>query len=78
MDNYPSGMTHSDYVSVGEAEPAGKCHTCDNCSESIYVGEEYAEIDGKIYCEPCLESMSYKELVELCGYETSTAEEHYE
>ena len=27
---------------------------CDGCGNEIYDGDEYYEIDGKIYCEDCI------------------------
>lgn len=41
--------------------------TCKRCGFGIYDGEEYAEIDGEFYCESCIDSMPYSELVTLLG-----------
>jgi len=49
--------------------------TCDYCHESIYRGEEYGEINGKAYCESCLEIMPYSEMIELFGGKWRLAEE---
>ena len=47
---------------------------CKRCGESIRVGDEYAVIDGVAYCEPCIDDMTYGELVTLCGGDWKTAE----
>ena len=29
--------------------------TCDECGAGIQVGEDYWEVDGKVYCEDCID-----------------------
>lgn len=50
-------------------------YACDDCGEGIVPGDEYAEIDGRYYHLDCLENMSTRELLELVGVDTRTAEE---
>lgn len=39
-----------------EPEPV---YICDNCDEGIYAGETVYEIDGKYYCETCIDNAGY-------------------
>lgn len=50
-------------------------YTCSECGDGIYSGEKYVVIDGKYYCEFCLDHMWAVTLLELCGFEMKTAEE---
>ena len=47
--------------------------TCSDCEEEIVEGEKYAEIEGRYYHLSCLEEMSTRELLDLCGVMISTA-----
>lgn len=41
----------------------GKVYVCEKCGEGIYDGEEALIFDGHKVCEPCVEDMTYKELL---------------
>ena len=47
---------------------------CRKCGESITPGYEYARIDGLDYCEECIDSMPYCELIPLLGGEWKTVQ----
>lgn len=49
-------------------------YECSECGYGIYEGDKYAEIDGKYYCEECLDDMTAETLLALMGYEMETAE----
>lgn len=36
-------------------------HTCDDCHEDIYLGEEYYDVDDHIICTNCLYKNYLKE-----------------
>lgn len=59
------------------AKESAYIHKCSRCGEKIYVGEDYADINGDFYCEPCIENMPYSELVTICGGEWRTADYSY-
>ena len=54
LDNY---LTHDPR---DDAQPV---KICDSCKEGIYEGETYYKIDGKSYCEHCIDDFS--EVAEL-------------
>lgn len=58
------------------ADPPPRVHTCSQCREDIVVGDEFVELDGGYYHLECLEDMTAKEIIELCGYSCKTAEEY--
>jgi hypothetical protein len=39
-----------------EPEPV---YTCAHCDDAIYAGEYVYEIDGKYYCETCIDNAGY-------------------
>ena len=49
-------------------------HKCVECGDGIFDGDRYVEINGKFYCEWCLDDMAAETLLSLCGYEMETAE----
>ena len=49
-------------------------YECSECGYGIYDGDKYAEIDGKYYCEECLDDMAAETLLALMGYEMEAAE----
>lgn len=42
---------------------------CSKCKEGIFTDEEYAVINGNVYCEYCLDEMPHCVLIPLCGGE---------
>jgi len=46
---------------------------CSRCKDGIEIGDEYAVIDGKIYCEGCIDEMPYSELITMLGGDWKTA-----
>jgi len=32
------------------------CCVCDECGEDIYEGETYYRIDGRVFCEGCIDN----------------------
>lgn len=53
-------------------------HKCTKCGHFVDHGIRYAMIDGDCYCEDCLDGLSTKELVELCGWKFETEPDEYE
>ena len=45
-------------------------HHCGVCNDGIYPGDEYAEVDGNITCASCLNDMTPREVLNMCGYHT--------
>lgn len=66
---------HPCHPSCPNAPEPEKVFTCSGCGESIAVGDKYIEVDGDVLCEPCIDSMDSKELLELFGVEWETADE---
>lgn len=52
-----------------------KIETCTECREPIYEGDEFCYIEECAYCAGCLENMSTRRLLMLCGVEMLTAED---
>lgn len=48
--------------------------TCWKCGEGILEGEEYLETEKGPLCMGCLEDMSVKDVVEICGERLSVAQ----
>lgn len=55
-----------------EPKPVYRCGVCD---EGIYPGDEYAEVDSSITCGVCLDDMTPREVLTMCGYHTWPAAE---
>lgn len=67
-----SSPCHTRCPNASEPKPVCRCGIC---KENIYPGDEYADVDGSIICEGCLEDMTPREVLQICGYHTWPAEE---
>ena len=67
-----SSPCHPRCPNAPEPKPVYRCGLC---NESIYQGDEYADIDGNKICKGCLENMTPCEVLQMCGYHTWPAEE---
>lgn len=47
---------------------------CEHCHYPVYVGDNYADIDGELYCEDCLNNFSTDEWLDLLGASLKEAE----
>ena len=45
------------YGEDGCGEDVVAC-TCDNCGETIYVGEKYYDIEDTVICEDCIDNFA--------------------
>lgn len=50
-------------------------YDCQKCNEGIIPGDEYTEIGGMKYHVECLEGMTIRELLQMFGVYTYTAQE---
>ena len=57
----------------GYEKPPKVFGICSECEDSIFEGERYADIDGKRYCECCIEDMPLKKLLGMFGAELKEA-----
>lgn len=62
----PSGCPNADEHDSGVR--------CSLCWDNIPPGDEYAHIEGKIYCLNCIDDMPPETLLRLCGYPVVIAE----
>lgn len=63
----PSGCPNAD-------EPPA-VYECDVCGESIVVGDEYVDIDGKKIHRECFEDLDLGDVLEFAGGSLQTASE---
>lgn len=47
---------------------------CESCREPIFVGDEYAEIEGEKYCKDCLDDFTTSDWLDLFGEKIREAE----
>ena len=47
---------------------------CEHCGEPIHIGENYADIDGGLSCEDCLDDFSTSEWLDVLGVSLKEAE----
>ena len=59
------------------SDPAAVLY-CSKCGAAIAEGEEYVSLGDMDVCESCIESLSTKEIIEICGGEYRTAREDVE
>lgn len=58
-----------------EPVPFGRIVKCGVCGRVIEPDEEYGTLDGRIYCEDCIDEIPYCELVTMVGHDWRTASE---
>lgn len=58
-----------------EPVPVGRIVKCGVCGRVIEPDEEYGTLDGRIYCEDCIDEVPYCELVTMAGHDWRTASE---
>lgn len=65
-----------DWKTVQEGECV-KCCDCDCADEDglLEAGEEYAVIDGNVFCEQCVDEIPYCDLFDRFGLDWKTARE---
>lgn len=52
----------------------GKCKVC---GEAIFSGDSYAEIDGQMYHEDCLDALTVSDWLDMLGESIQIAEVDY-
>lgn len=58
-------------------DPPAALH-CSKCGSAIRDGEEYVSFVDMDVCEDCIDSLSTKEIIEMCGGTYLTAREETE
>lgn len=61
-------------VQKGETIQCYDCR-CVEEAEPLEPGDEYAVIDGNVFCEACIDEIPYCELLQRCGQDWKTASE---
>ncbi|MBE6918725.1 MAG: hypothetical protein E7469_03450 [Ruminococcaceae bacterium] len=43
------------FAMIHEADGSAVRQQCSLCGDAIYVGEDYYQVNGQVFCESCLE-----------------------